>query len=354
MTEQKLRIGIIGLGIGEAHLKAYQQLSYCSINMLCDLNSERLNEIEDKYQTGATLTEHAETLLTNPEIDVVSIASHDNDHYQQVLLGIKNKKHIFVEKPLCLLEEEAFEIQRGLKKEPGLAFSSNHILRTSPRFQELKENIRQGKLGKIFAIEGDYNYGRIQKILSGWRGEIDNYSPVFGGGIHIADLCRWLLEAEVDEVVAYSNKRITSGTSYRYSDYVSALLSFQNGIVGKISVNLPCVYPHFHRLSVYGSQGSFENHFDEGRYFFQYDSGNSPLSPVEESAERISANMHSSTTPYPGLDKGFLVRDFAESILQKRKPLITKDEVFRSMALCFAIQKASLDPGAHVKVKEIE
>ena len=42
--------------------------------------------------------------------------------------------------------------------------------------------------GKIYLIEANYNYGRLEKIVKGWRGKIYNYSVTHGGGIHLIDL----------------------------------------------------------------------------------------------------------------------------------------------------------------------
>ena len=38
-------------------------------------------------------------ILYDPEIDVVTIASWDNYHYNQIIKALENWKHIFVEKP---------------------------------------------------------------------------------------------------------------------------------------------------------------------------------------------------------------------------------------------------------------
>ena len=80
------------------------------------------------------------------------------------------------EKPLCLFLDEAVQIADALRKRPDLKLSSNLILRCSPRFKELKARILDGELGEIYAIEADYNYGRIEKLTDGWRGKIDFYS----------------------------------------------------------------------------------------------------------------------------------------------------------------------------------
>ena len=53
-------------------------------------------------------------------------------------------------------------------------------------------------MGRLYYLEGDYAYGRLPKILSGWRAEIPIYSVVHGGAIHIIDLLLWLGGGQVD------------------------------------------------------------------------------------------------------------------------------------------------------------
>jgi len=61
-------------------------------------------------------------------------------------------------------------------------------------------------MGELFYLEGDYNYGRLHKFTTGWRGEIPFYSVTYGGAIHLIDLLIWLSEGKVSEVIATGNK----------------------------------------------------------------------------------------------------------------------------------------------------
>ena len=55
-------------------------------------------------------------IFQNKNIDMISIASHDNYHFSQILLALKNKKHVFVEKPLCQTYQELEKIKQELNK----------------------------------------------------------------------------------------------------------------------------------------------------------------------------------------------------------------------------------------------
>lgn len=320
---KRLKAGIIGLGVGTEHITGYQSHPNCEVVALCDFSAEKLNMAKAKYP-NCKFTDRANDILTDPEIDVVSIASYDNYHYEQVVEAIVNKKHVFVEKPLCLYEKEAHHIRSLLQANPELKLSSNLILRMSPRFRYLKKMIAEGSFGALYYVEGDYNYGRLHKITQGWRGKIDFYSVVYGGGIHIIDLLFWLTNDLIVEVAAYGNN-ISSKDSFRYNDIVVCILKFKTGIVGKVSVNYGCVYPHFHPLSIYGTKLTFVNGLRQGLLFSSRD----PL----KNPQQIQA-------PYPGMHKGDLIYSLIDSILNGSDAEITEKDVFNAMSVCFAIEKA--------------
>ena len=276
-------------------------------------------------------------LLRDSSIDVVSIASYDNYHAEQILEAVKEGKHVFVEKPLCLFLEEASQIATALRKRPDLKLSSNLILRRSPRFQDLKIRINSGELGEVYAIEADYNYGRIEKLTDGWRGEIDFYSVFLGGGVHMVDLIRWLTGAEVEEVFATGNRVAAAGSRFQYADYVCALLRLSDGMRAKVSANFGCVHPHFHGLSVYGTKATFINGSPDASLFSSRD--------PEGAAEKID-------TAYPGCAKGDLIGGFLDEIRGEGSMEVTAEEIFRTMAVCFAAEQ-SLSTGQPVEVEPI-
>ena len=63
-----------------------------------------------------------------------------------------------------------------LNKFPKSKLSSNFVLRRAPQFEKLKNMINDNSFGEIYYLEGDYNYGRIHKLIYGWRGQIPFYS----------------------------------------------------------------------------------------------------------------------------------------------------------------------------------
>ena len=333
---KSLRAGIIGLGVGERHIRCYEAHPDCEVVALCDFDAEKLKDVAARHP-GKRLFERAEDLLADPDIDVVSIASFDDAHFEQCKLAIENGKHIYAEKPLCLYAERARELRRLLAANPQIRLSSNHVLRVSSRFQELRSRIQSGEFGDIYYLEGDYQYGRLEKITSSWRGELPFYSVVYGGAVHVIDLLLWLTDDEVLEVSAYGNQIASRDTQFQFNDMVAALLKLKSGAVAKVTANMGCPRPHFHAVEVYGTEKAFVNRHG--------------VAEIWESTEK-NAPPSDMKTPYRDYQKPDLICSFVDWILGRGEPLVTPDDVFRTMSTCFAIERAAAE-GNPVQVEQI-
>lgn len=321
-----LKAGIIGLGVGKKHIEAFNRHPGCKVTALCDFSEEKYAEAINEYP-GMRITKEAKDILHDPELDIVSVASFDNYHYEHVISALENGKHLFVEKPLCLYPHEAISIRRVLDKNRDIRLSSNLPLRTCPRFVRLKEAVLSKEMGKLFYVEGDYFWGRIYKMTQGWRGKMEFYSIVLGAAVHMIDLLMWISGQYPLEVQGYGNQIATSGSSFRFKDFASILMKFENGMIAKVCANGGCVHPHFHRVTVFGTKKSFLHEISGGVWM---ESGQ----PEAERAEVVEK--------YPGIEeRGKIITTFIDSILDPTaRAIVPTEDVFSTISVCFAAEKA--------------
>jgi predicted dehydrogenase len=319
-----LQIGVIGLGVGEQHVEAFRAHPDCKVVSVADPDPAQLAMAAQKWPEIAR-QQRPEAVIEDASIDVVCVASPDDAHYQQIVLALQGGKHVFAEKPLCLFEEHTLAIWQLLARSPQLRLSSNTVLRRSPRFHDLRARIKRGELGEIFMVDADYNYGRLWKLTEGWRGGIADYSVMLGGGVHMVDLVMWLTGRKVTEVYAFGSDISSKGTRFKGNDVVIAAVKFDDGSVGKLAANFGCVEPHFHRLTVYGTEATFENGRGTAKLYRSRDPNEQP--------EQLY-------TLYPAVAKGALIPSFVEAILRNRRPDVDENEVFEAMAVCHAIDRS--------------
>jgi len=319
-----LRVGVIGLGVGEQHAEAWDRHPDSEVVALCDFDPRRLDDVGRRFP-GARQFERAADLL-EADIEAVSIASYDSHHFEQVRTALARGLHVFVEKPLCTSEEEAAELRALHAGNPALRLSSNLPLRRSPRFIDLRRRIQAGELGRLYYAELDYEYGRLWKLTEGWRGRERFYSVMLGGGVHLIDMLLWLTGSSVTSVSATASNRIVSeGTQFGFDDLVVTLLQLDGGMVAKVAANFGCVHPHFHAVKVFGTEGTFVNGLGEATLW---------------TGDRRDPQATRLDTAYPGVHKGDLIHSFAEAILRGATPDVTEEEVFRTLDVLFAIERA--------------
>jgi len=253
---KRLRVGVIGLGVGEEHIAAYQAHAACELVAVCDVSPEKRAAAREKYPSVAVVTE-AKDILKHPEIDLVSIASYDDAHYEQTMVAVQSGKHVFVEKPLCRSLDELRSIKRCWVDGERLYLASNLVLRAAPLYRWLRSEIAKGALGQVYAFDGEYLYGRIEKITEGWRKDVTDYSVIQGGGVHLVDLMLRFLGERPASVSAVGNRICTAGTDFRYHDYVAATYLFPSSAVGRIAVNFGCVHRHQHVVRLFGTKATF-------------------------------------------------------------------------------------------------
>lgn len=254
--QRPLNVAVVGLGVGEQHAHAVLRDGRAALRYVSDLDAQKAESFCRIHGGGAARVAPYNDIITDRETDIVSIASYDDAHFMQVMTAMGEGKHVFVEKPLCQTDDELTKIH-ALWSQKKTALASNLILRSAALYRWLKDYIAAGNMGDIYAFDGDYLYGRLHKITEGWRADVDNYSVMEGGGIHIIDLMMHLTGQKPNAVTAQANKIASRDTAFRFPDFHAATFTFDSGMIGRITANFGCVHRHHHIIRIFGTKETF-------------------------------------------------------------------------------------------------
>lgn len=324
MKSDRLQVAVIGLGVGEQHARAYLNHERCELRWIWDLDESKMDQ-SIKDLGGGRKARSFEELVADPDLNVASIASYDDAHYEQVLALLRARKHVFVEKPLCRSLDELQRIRDTWRAPGGRHLAVNLVLRSAPLYVWLRSLIRSGELGDIYAFDGDYLYGRLQKITEGWRRDVTDYSVMQGGGVHLVDLMLWLTGQRPTAVSALGNRISTAGTGFQYDDYVAATFRFSSGLVGRITANFGCIHRHQHVVRVFGTKGVFI-YDDAGPRLHSSAEPNQP-------SHRITLSPLSKT-------KGDLIPAFIDAIVTGKDTSLETQHEFDVMSACIGADRA--------------
>jgi len=137
-----------------------------------DSSPERRAFVESNFPRTKAVNA-AETVLDDPEVSGVVIATPAGTHFQLARQALQAGKHVFVEKPLATKVEEVDELKQ-LAEERGLVVMVGHTFVYNAAVRYVKKLIDAGELGEVRYIYSQrLNLGRI-------RSDIDalwNFAP---------------------------------------------------------------------------------------------------------------------------------------------------------------------------------
>ena len=193
MDAQRLRVGVIGAGIGAMHLAAYRQLPRVEIVAIAGLDDDRVRQVAAEYSVPQTYREY-EQLLATPGIDAVSVCLPNALHAPVSIAALRAGKHVLVEKPLSRNPIEAHTIIDA-------AHESGHVLMVSfdKRYrgdvQWIKHYIESGALGQIYYAKAHWMRRAGIPRLGSWfvSKEQAGGGPLIDLGVHVLDIAMYLM-----------------------------------------------------------------------------------------------------------------------------------------------------------------
>ena len=134
---------------------------------------------------GVNYTSDLNSLLNDPEIDVVIVTTPHQFHYSYAKQVIEAGKNCVLEKPFTETPQETEELF-ALAKEKGVMLQGYQNRRFDSDFLTVQKVIESGKLGELLELEMHFDYYRPYIPES-----VKDYSPylsyLYGHGCHTLD-----------------------------------------------------------------------------------------------------------------------------------------------------------------------
>jgi predicted dehydrogenase len=337
-TINTFKLAVCGLGlVGRRHLKAIEQVTDACCVAVVDpfLEDTETIQISD-VDTFSNLSD----MIAKARPDGIILATPNVLHISQALECIAAGIPVLIEKPVSddLVSAQRFEHDiKGLDV-PVLV---GHHRRHNPLIQKAKSLIAGGRIGDIRAVSGTCWFYKPDDYFNTtpWRKQ-KGAGPVSVNLVHDIDLIRFLC-GEVQSVQAQA---CLSKRGYENEDVASAVLRFENDVIGTISVSDSVVapwswemtsseYPIYPRTSqssyiIGGSEGSLSvpdltlwKHIEEPDWW-------SPISATSVPCEQSDPLVNQ-------------ILNFCGVIRGDEKPLVSLTEGVRTLEVVDAIHRAS-------------
>jgi len=278
-TKKRLKIGLIGTGfMGKAHSFGFTSAPRV-FDLPCELDLHMVADITGEAAANAARalgfensTSNWMDIINTPEIDIVSITTPNALHKEMSLAAIAAGKHVYCEKPLAPLAEDAREMSdaaesAGVKTQVGFNYICNPMLVLA------RNMIAAGELGEIRSYRGihaeDYMVNANDPFTF-------RHDPAGGGaladlGSHALATAEFLLgpisEVMGDCVTIIDERPDGKDTKRKIEvdDIGRAFVRFENGASGSIEANWVATGRKMqHDFEVYGSKGALS--FSQERF----------------------------------------------------------------------------------------
>lgn len=168
-----------------------------------------------------------QSLLNDPSVDLVCITTPHNTHASMVCQALQAGKHVFVEKPLAINQEQLESVREALSQHRDQLLMLGFNRRFSPHTQEVMNWLAATPGSKSLIIT--VNAGAIP--AEHWTQQLDvGGGRIIGEACHFIDLARYLVGAEILSVDA--NPMIANTGAL--GDTASIQLQFADGSIATI------------------------------------------------------------------------------------------------------------------------
>jgi len=205
IKDDEIRIGVIGTGDrGGGLIPIINKIDGLKVSACCDVLPFRLQNAMKKVGGKTKAYSDYKELLADKNVDAVLIATPFSEHSQIALDALNAGKHVYCEKTM-VKGYAAIKTMVEKASQSKNIFQTGHQYHSSRLYTHVVDLIKNGKIGKIAAIECQWNRnGNWRRPVPGpeyekainWR-----MYREFSGGLlaelcsHQLDFCNWVLDA---------------------------------------------------------------------------------------------------------------------------------------------------------------
>ena len=189
----KLRVAVIGLGIGRKHIEGYRTHPGCEVAALCDLDEAKLSAMADEFRVPATYRDAA-TMFAEANLDIVSVCTPNSLHRPLAEQAFAAGCHVLCEKPIATSAADG-EAMLAAAEAAGKRLMINFSFRFTAQAAALKARVDAGDLGEIYYGRTVWTRRRGVPGWGGWFGQkkLAGGGPLIDLGVHRLDLALWLM-----------------------------------------------------------------------------------------------------------------------------------------------------------------
>lgn len=343
---ERVRVGIVGVGIGSVHASAYSKLPNVEIVALCDIDADRARAVAERHGVKKIYTDY-EAILAEEKLDAVSVCTPNVLHAPVAIAALEAGCHVLCEKPLSVNAEEGARIVTAARKaKTKFMMAMNNRFRGDT--QVLKQYIEDGDLGQIYYARCGWIRRNGIPGMGSWftRKEMAGGGPLVDIGVHALDLTLYLM-GNPKPVSAF-------GATYaKFGPYGKGTGQWGVAVKGGAFTveDLACGMVRLDNGATLILEASWAQHCAGEKLYSEVygDKGGATLDPLRIYTEAHGQPVDLSPT-FPNVSGHEAeIAHFIECIVENKQPIATAEQALDVMKILDGIYR-SAETGASVQI----
>ena len=332
--EKELKFILVGTGnIAKKYVAAIRNIENAFISGVVDITETGAEHFAKEFGIPAW-ADSMEKMAGAITFDAFILATPSGLHGEGAIKAAALKKHVLSEKPLDIKLDKIDEMISACSA-AGVKLGCVFQHRAAEHNRQVFELINSGALGKIYIANASLkNYRGQDYYDSGaWRGTwaMDGGGPFMQQAAHTLDLMVWLM-GRPTEIFAFTN---TVAHKIEVEDMGHAIVKYSNGAQGVLEASTVVKPGYPNRIEIHGEKGSVILS-EEG--IIEWDVEGVPRPEIS-----VTSGSSGSKDPMAigTLGHEIIIKDFIDSIINGKEPMISGTSARMSVELITALYKSA-------------
>ena len=252
MLDGKVCFGILGPGkISHRFMKGIAFANNALVLAVASRDFEKAQVYAKQYDIKRVY-QYYKTMLEDPDIDIIYIATIPGVHHEQIMMCLDHHKHVLCEKPMLADQDDlrqcfAYAAKQGCFLMEAQKAPFNYLNRV------IKKRIDEGLIGDIKYIEASYCYDTFAKRYDHWVFNYEDGGGMFDVGVYAIAYANMMADSKILKVQSMVNRTPTGCDGFAVS-----MLEYDNGV--KALVKGAIELQTENKAMIYGTKGYIETY----------------------------------------------------------------------------------------------
>ncbi len=325
---QKIKLAIVGCGfISNYHKDAFRELSeQIEVVGCCDIDLDKAEKVAKHLDVETAVRDYRD-LMDNADAFLLALPHHL--HHPVGMECLKNSKHVLMEKPMALNENECLDLIHAADKH-RVKFMVGYVMRYHPMILRLKKIMDQKTYGECFQMSiwtEQYSnvYGYYEKAKNGG-------GQFFNHGCHYVDLMMWYLGNPIKGAHMGTNLCTPwmegEGTSNCIFEFEGGKLGYHFGTWGAKGMR------HSYSIHAFFEDGMIECCLNDGKMYFHQ---RREIIPYFETSDQQTLIFQCAPDIH---QPKFELAHFADCVLNDKEPITDGPVSMQSLRVIWRMYEA--------------